>query len=66
MLLDLALRKRSSGLTAVAVAAAMTLAQVVPLSAVRAQENKGPAVLRIAYIANAANPDIYRIKPGAF
>src|ERR1700750_759456 len=46
MLLDLALRKSSSGLTAVVVAAAMALAQVVPLAPVRAQENKGPAVLR--------------------
>ena len=27
---------------------------------------KGPAVLRVSYIANAANPDIFRIKPGAF
>jgi hypothetical protein len=27
---------------------------------------KGPAVLRVSYIANAANPDIVRIKPGAF
>jgi hypothetical protein len=24
------------------------------------------AVLRVSYIANAANPDIFRIKPGAF
>src|SRR5262249_43605156 len=42
MLLDLALRKRSSGLTAVMVAAALALAQMTP---VRAQ-NKGPPVLR--------------------
>jgi len=27
---------------------------------------KGPAVLRVSYIANAANPDILKIKPGAF
>lgn len=27
---------------------------------------KGPAILRISYIANAANPDILKIKPGAF
>jgi hypothetical protein len=27
---------------------------------------KGPALLRVSYISNAANPDIYRIKPGAF
>src|SRR6201989_347671 len=46
MLLDLALRKSSSGLTAVVVAAAIALAQVVPLAPVRAQENKGPALLR--------------------
>ena len=43
MLLDLALRKRFSGLTAVAVAAAMVLAPMAPL---RAQENKGPPILR--------------------
>ena len=27
---------------------------------------KGPAILRVSYIANAANPDIVRLKPGAF
>jgi len=27
---------------------------------------KGPAVLRISYILNPANPDIFRIKPGSF
>jgi hypothetical protein len=27
---------------------------------------KGPAVLRVSYIANAANPDVLKIKPGAF
>src|SRR5246500_195 len=43
MLLDLALRKRLSGLTAVTVAAALALAPMAPL---RAQENKGPPVLR--------------------
>jgi predicted Zn-dependent protease len=43
MLLDLALRKRRSGLTAVTVAAALALA---PMSPLRAQENKGPPVLR--------------------
>ncbi len=43
MLLDLALRKRLSGLTAVTVAAAMALAPMAPL---RAQENKGPPILR--------------------
>src|SRR5499427_8482921 len=42
MLLDIALRKRTSGLTAVMVAAALALAQIAP---VRAQ-NKGPPVLR--------------------
>ena len=43
MLPDLALRKRLSGLTAVTVAAAMALAPMAPL---RAQENKGPPILR--------------------
>jgi predicted Zn-dependent protease len=43
MLLDLALRKRFSGLTAVAVAAALALAPMPPL---RAQQNKGPPILR--------------------
>src|SRR6201989_2971483 len=46
MLLDLALRKSSSGLTAVVVAAAIALAQVVPLAPVVAQANRGPALLR--------------------
>ena len=45
MLLDLALRKKTSGLTAVAVAAALVLAQVTPLTPVHAQA-KGPPVLR--------------------
>jgi hypothetical protein len=27
---------------------------------------KGPAVLRISYILNPTNPDIFRIKPGSF
>lgn len=26
----------------------------------------GPAILRVSYLANAANPDVYRLKPGAF
>ena len=26
----------------------------------------GPSILRVAYILNSANPDIFRIKPGAF
>ena len=43
MLLDLALRKRLSGLTAATVAAALALAPMAPL---RAQENKGPPILR--------------------
>ncbi len=43
MLLDLALRKRLSGLTAVTVAAALALAPMPPL---RAQENRGPPILR--------------------
>src|SRR6201995_605833 len=43
MLLDLALRKRLSGLTAVTVAAALALAPIAPATA---QENKGPPVLR--------------------
>jgi predicted Zn-dependent protease len=43
MLLDLALRKRLSGLTAMTVAAALALA---PIPALRAQENKGPPILR--------------------
>jgi predicted Zn-dependent protease len=43
MLLDLALRKRLSGLTAVATAAALALAPMPPL---RAQQNKGPPILR--------------------
>src|SRR6201995_1294116 len=43
MLLEFALRTRLSGLTAVTVAAAMALAPVAPL---RAQENKGPPILR--------------------
>ena len=43
MLLALALRKRLSGLTAVAVAAALALAPMPPL---RAQQSKGPPILR--------------------
>src|SRR5579859_1032201 len=43
MLLDLTLRKRTAGLTAALVAAALALAPVAP---VPAQENKGPPVLR--------------------
>jgi hypothetical protein len=29
-------------------------------------EPTGPAILRVSYLANVANPDIYRVKPGAF
>jgi predicted Zn-dependent protease len=43
MLLDLAMRKRVSGLTAMTVAAALALAPIPPL---HAQENKGPPILR--------------------
>jgi len=43
MLLDLALRKKFSGMTAATVAAALALAPMAPL---RAQENKGPPILR--------------------
>jgi predicted Zn-dependent protease len=43
MLFDLALRKRFSGLTAATVAVALALAPMAPL---RAQENKGPPILR--------------------
>src|ERR1700742_2986569 len=43
MLLDFALRKKLSGLTAMTVAAALALAPMPPL---RAQEGKGPPVLR--------------------
>jgi predicted Zn-dependent protease len=43
MLLRIALDKKTSGLTALAVAAALALA---PLAPVRAQENKGPPILR--------------------
>src|SRR3984885_1410332 len=43
MLLDLALRNRLSGLTAVTVAVALALA---PMPRLRAQENHGPPILR--------------------
>ena len=47
MLLDLALRKRTSGLIAAAVAASLTVIQVLgPVAPALAQENKGPPVLR--------------------
>jgi predicted Zn-dependent protease len=43
MLLDLALRKKFSAMTAATVAAALALAPMAPL---RAQENRGPPILR--------------------
>ena len=46
MPLDLMLRKRTSGLTAILVAAALALAQGAPMEPVRAQARKGPPVLR--------------------
>jgi len=46
MLLDPARAKRSSGLTSILIAAALALAQVAPLEPVRAQQGKGPPVLR--------------------
>jgi predicted Zn-dependent protease len=45
MLVDLALRKRTSGLTAALVAAALALGPVVPVTPVHAQQ-KGPNILR--------------------
>jgi len=45
MLVDLALRKRTSGLTAALVAAALALGPTVPVAPVHAQQ-KGPPVLR--------------------
>jgi predicted Zn-dependent protease len=45
MLVDLALRKRTSGLTAALVAAALALAPTVPVAPVHAQQ-KGPNILR--------------------
>jgi hypothetical protein len=32
----------------------------------RSQESTGPVRLRLSYVANRTNPDIYRIKPGEF
>jgi predicted Zn-dependent protease len=47
MLLHIALRKTTSGLTAAAVAAALAITPVLtPVAPARAQENKGPAILR--------------------
>src|SRR5579859_3365761 len=46
MLLDPARAKRSSGLTAILVAATLVLAQVAPVQPARAQQHKGPPVLR--------------------
>ena len=45
MLVDLALRKRTSGLTAALVAAALALGPVVPVTPVHGQQ-KGPNILR--------------------
>lgn len=41
-------------------------ANAVDGSSTPAPMPKGPALLRISYVANAANPDIQRIKPNAF
>jgi predicted Zn-dependent protease len=46
MLLDLSVRKKASGLTAAVVAAALALGPAVPVAPVRAEQGKGPAVLR--------------------
>jgi predicted Zn-dependent protease len=46
MLLDLTPRKKASGLTAAVVAAALALGPAVPVGPVRAEQSKGPAVLR--------------------
>jgi predicted Zn-dependent protease len=46
MLFDLALRKRTSGLMAALVASALALGPAVPVAPVRAQESKGPNILR--------------------
>jgi predicted Zn-dependent protease len=46
MLLDLTLRRKTSGLTAALVAAALVIGPAVPVTPVRAQENHGPRTLR--------------------
>ena len=46
MLLDLISRRKVSGLTAAVVAAALALGPAVPVAPVRAEQGKGPAVLR--------------------
>ena len=46
MLLDLTPRKKASGLTAAVVAAALALGPAVPVVPVRAEQGKGPALLR--------------------
>jgi len=46
MLLDLISRRKASGLTAAVVAAALALGPAVPVAPVRAEQGKGPAVLR--------------------
>ena len=46
MLLDLISRRKASGLTAAVVAATLALGPAVPVAPVRAEQGKGPAVLR--------------------
>jgi predicted Zn-dependent protease len=46
MLLDFTSRRKASGLTAAVVAAALALGPAVPVAPVRAEQGKGPAVLR--------------------
>jgi predicted Zn-dependent protease len=46
MLVDLALRKRTSGLTAAVIAAALALGPALPVTPVQAQEGRGPSTLR--------------------
>jgi len=46
MLLDLISRRKVSGLTAAVVAATLALGPAVPVAPVRAEQGKGPAVLR--------------------
>ena len=46
MLLDLTLRKKTSGLTAILVAAALAIGPVAPVAPVHAQEGAGPRTLR--------------------
>jgi len=46
MHVDLSLRKRTSGLTAALIAAALALGPAVPVAPVHAQQSKGPNILR--------------------